>query len=197
MSTDCKLNFKPNEQQLCTRQCESVEEFGLKDQPDIGWQAKTSNSDASVGEEPTWTVGQWGACSAKECGKGIQQRIVECKMLFKFSGSVAVLPEDQCHHETKPETQQSCMQRPCDEENEIDQPAQLLIKLKSAKIANIEDKEPSASESHHSTTLLDSTINEISNRNDDLQSNSFNDFLSPFQWIIAGFTDCTAQCLGG
>ena len=202
LSTNCKLNLKPNEQQLCSRECDSVEEFGLKDQPDIGWQTKAS-ADVLVGEEPTWTVGEWSVCST-ECGKGIQQRLVECKILFKFSGTIATLPDDQCHHESRPGEQQPCFVRPCDEENEIEQPAQLLIKLKSGstKAYNQDDKESSAilaspSEPHQSTTLLDSSINEISNRNDDIQSNSFNDFLSPYQWIIAGFTDCSAPCLGG
>lgn len=201
LSTDCKLDLKPNEQQLCTRECDSIEEFGLKDQPDVGWQTKTSNLDALVGEEPTWVHGEWNACSA-DCGKGIQQRIVECKMLFKFSGTVATLPEDQCHHDLKPKNEQSCFLRPCDDENEIEQSSIILNKFKGAKNTNNEESIgsiiASPSEPHQSTTLLlDGSINEISNRNNDLQSNNYNDFLNPHHWIISGFTDCTAPCLGG
>lgn len=188
-----------------------MEEFGLKDQPDVGWQKPNKEP---VSEEPAWVAGEWSGCSA-DCGQGMRQRTVECKMLFKFSGTVATLPDDQCHHESRPESKQPCFTRPCDEENEIDQETPELpkfsLKTKSPEIgrqssstkANSHHEESSGiiaspSEPQHSTTLLDGSINEISNRNDDnVHSSSFNEFLSPYQWIIAGFTDCSSPCLGG
>ena len=207
LSVDCKLNLKPAEQQLCRKECESIEEIGLKDQPMMNFQKPID----LVGEEPTWTANEWSSCSA-DCGQGFQKRIVECKILFKFSGTVAILPDDQCHHETRPDFQKSCFLTQCDEENEIEQETNRLMNKHKNKnhlessmkqsFTKTNNEESSAiiaspSEPAHSTTLLDSTINEISNRNDDLQSNNFNDFLSSYQWIIAGFTDCTAPCLGG
>lgn len=209
---NCRLNLKPAEQQLCTRECDSMEEFGLKDQPDVGWQKPNKEL---VSEEPAWVAGEWSGCSA-DCGQGMQQRTVECKMLFKFSGTVATLPDDQCHHESRPEPKQPCFTRPCDEENEIDQEvperAKYALKNKSpeidrqsAKPTNSQPEESSGiialpSEPQHSTTLLDGSMNEISSRNDDVHSNSFNEFnefLGAYQWIIAGFTDCSSPCLGG
>lgn len=188
---------------MCTRQCDSIEEFGLKDQPDIGWR-QTTDKDL-ISEEPTWVVGEWSSCS-NECGQGKQRRVVECKMLFRLSGTVATLPDEQCHLESKPEIEKDCLnKRPCDEENEIEQETK-LYKHKVGSTKNHEKINDEAnqvivampSEPAHSTILLDSSINEISNRNDDINSNNnFNDFSSPYRWKEAGFTDCTAQCLGG
>lgn len=207
--------MKPSEQQLCLKECNTVDELSLlKDQPNTNLQQSSTTSNGlsnNVGDEPTWVAGEWSTCSA-ECNEGKQERNVECKILFKFSGTVATLPDDQCHVESRPENEKTCFLRPCEEENEIEQSNQFIYKkYKNNKHHNLvdkltnklnEDKESAIvialpSEPHQSTTSLDASINEISNKNDDLQQSNFNDFLSPYQWIIAGFTDCSEPCLGG
>lgn len=58
-----------------------------------------------------WFVGQWSQCSA-ECGNGQKTRDVAC--MKKFANNLLhVVPDENCHGEEKPSTQEECTVSTC------------------------------------------------------------------------------------
>ena len=54
----------------------------------------------------------WGPCSA-DCGEGIRERRVECKIFLEFSKTVATLPDRKCPG-PKPPMTEICFAGLCD-----------------------------------------------------------------------------------
>ncbi|XP_043795099.1 A disintegrin and metalloproteinase with thrombospondin motifs 9-like isoform X3 [Apis laboriosa] len=60
-----------------------------------------------------WRTSNWTPCS-KECGQGIQTRTVSCHRVNRY-GLIDPTPTDNCPIDQKPENQQFCKLRECDD----------------------------------------------------------------------------------
>ena len=119
---------------------------------------------------------QWSPCSAS-CGEGIRFRKVSCKIFLEFSKTVATLPDPECPGLKPPETE-ICVERPsCGEE-------QMLADTVSIVRDTLRGEQ------------LGPEILPLMDHGQEKELPALT--LEPsYTWKIAGFTTCTASCLGG
>jgi len=120
-----------------------------------------------VSTNPNFIIDLWSPCSAS-CGEGIRFRKVECKIFLEFSKTVATLPDRECPGLKPPETE-ICVDKPsCG-------PDQILS---------------------DNVNIVSETL-PIVNGPEILPLISEEEKEPAYAWKIAGFTTCTASCLGG
>ena len=115
----------------------------------------------------SFIIDQWSPCSAS-CGEGIKFRKVECKIFLEFSKTVATLPDKECPGIKHPETQ-IC----------VEQPSCGADQIQSDNVNILSETLPSI----NGPEILALTSEESKEPS--------------YMWKIAGFTTCTASCLGG
>ena len=57
-----------------------------------------------------WVSSEWGACSETTCGTGLQQRLVQCRVL-EASGRDTVVSDDRCSAALRPAHERECIIR--------------------------------------------------------------------------------------
>jgi hypothetical protein len=125
----------------------------------------------------SFIVGEWSSCSTS-CGKGIRKRSVECKIFLEFSRTVARLPDSQCPG-FKPIDFEVCITRECD-----------------APVIQDEgpDEEDVDDEDDKDNNIITSGVEKPVNKMIPLSKIGID---LGYYWKSAGFTQCTASCLGG
>ena len=128
-------------------------------------------------------MGEWSACSAS-CGKGIKKRAVECKIFLQFSKTVARLQDSQCP-EPKPKEIEVCVIKDCDaakgDDTEDD-----------GDEDDMDDNDDDDDDSDND--IINSRVEKPVNKMVPLSKMGID---SKYFWKSAGFTACTASCLGG
>ena len=121
----------------------------------------------------SFIVDSWSPCSSS-CGEGVRFRKVECKIFMEFSKTVATLPDKECPG-VKPAETEICVETPSCESPGREQ-------IMSDELNVLSETLPSVNEPETLPLLLgDAAIEEEPS----------------YVWKIAGFTTCTASCLGG
>ena len=121
----------------------------------------------------SFIVDSWSSCSAS-CGEGMRFRKVECKIFMEFSKTVAVLPDKECPGLKPAETEICVEMSSCGPG-----PEQIL----SDHVNNVRQE----------TLTIDTAPETLAL----LQDEARPDPGPSYSWKIAGFTTCTASCLGG
>ena len=115
----------------------------------------------------SFIIDLWSPCSAS-CGEGIRFRKVECKIFLEFSKTVATLPDRECPGLKPPETE-ICVDKPsCGPDQILSDNVNIVSE--TLPIVNGPEILPLISEEEKEPV---------------------------YAWKIAGFTTCTASCLGG
>ena len=115
----------------------------------------------------------WSPCSST-CGEGVRFRKVECKIFMEFSKTVATLPDKECPG-VKPAETEICVETPSCESPDQDQ-------VMADQITILSETLPSLNEPETLPLLVGDEAREEE---------------TGYVWKIAGFTTCTASCLGG
>ena len=67
-------------------------------------------SHISTGYTYRWFSSEWGLCSETTCGTGLQQRLVQCRML-ESSGRDRVVSDELCDGVSRPDHERECVMR--------------------------------------------------------------------------------------
>ena len=122
----------------------------------------------------SFIVDAWSSCSAS-CGEGMRFRKVECKIFMEFSKTVATLPDKECPG-VKPAETEICVEvASCSGSGEHEQILSDHVNIREETLAIVNAPETMAV----------------------LQDEARPDPGPSYSWKIAGFTTCTASCLGG
>ena len=118
------------------------------------------------------------------CGEGIRHREVHCKIFLEFSRTIATLPDKQCTG-PKPVETEKCTREPCVP----------LDNSLSYRIDTVDDS------GYVDTNVMD-TYRSSSNTGHSGYEGSVkvapgSSVHTTYSWKEAGYTPCTATCLGG
>ncbi|XP_022258891.1 ADAMTS-like protein 1 isoform X2 [Limulus polyphemus] len=133
---------------------------------------------AELSGDPWFEVSDWEPCSVT-CGEGTRRRIVECKIFLEFSRSVATLPDRECPG-PQPANLEKCFPRPCSLDQNKDE-------LKN----NVDDKNIQPGP-FYDTKFVTSPDLKPTNKEGGKMGIEVT-----YSWRKAGFTPCSASCLGG
>ncbi|XP_076668534.1 ADAMTS-like no long nerve cord isoform X2 [Andrena cerasifolii] len=140
--------------------------------------------DQPIPSESTFIAEEWSPCSVT-CGEGIKHRDVHCKIFLEFSRTIADLPDRQCLG-PKPVQTEKCVMEPCS----------MIENSLSYGIDTVGDSgyaEPSLTDTYRSSaggssgSGYDGGIKVVPGR----------DVQTTYSWKEAGYTPCSATCLGG
>ena len=120
----------------------------------------------------SFIVDVWSPCSSS-CGEGMRFRKVECKIFMEFSKTVASLPDKECPG-VKPAETEICVEAPS-----CQAPGGQVM---ADRLSVLSQTLPSLNEPETLPLLLGDSSSEED---------------GGYIWKIAGFTTCTASCLGG
>ncbi|XP_034173183.2 ADAMTS-like no long nerve cord isoform X1 [Osmia lignaria lignaria] len=140
--------------------------------------------DQPIPSESTFIAEEWSPCSVT-CGEGIKHREVRCKIFLEFSRTIADLPDRQCSG-PKPIETEKCVMGPCSAiENSL-----------TYGIDTVGDSgyaEPSLTDTYRSSAGSSSG----SGYDAGIKVAPGSDVQTTFSWKEAGYTACSATCLGG
>ncbi|XP_060823281.1 protein madd-4-like [Bombus pascuorum] len=140
--------------------------------------------DQPIPSESTFIAKEWSPCSVT-CGEGVRHREVRCKIYLEFSRTVADLPDRQCSG-PKPLEKEKCMMGPCN----------LIENSLTYGIDTVGDSgyaEPSLTDTYRSSAGSSSG----SGYDAGIKVAPGSDVQTTYSWKEAGYTPCSATCLGG
>lgn len=141
--------------------------------------------DQPIPSESTFIAEDWSPCSVT-CGEGIRHREVHCKIFLEFSRTIAMLPDRQCSG-PKPIETEKCVMEPCN----------LLENSLTYGIDTVGDSgyaEPSLTDSSYRSSAGSSSG---SGYEGGIKVAPGSDVQTTYSWKEAGYTPCSATCLGG
>ncbi|CAD6208910.1 GSCOCG00010724001-RA-CDS [Cotesia congregata] len=131
-------------------------------------------------EKLQFIADEWSTCSAT-CGEGIRHREVHCKIFLEFSRTIAKLPDRQCTG-LKPVETEKCMIRACG----------LMENSLSYRVDTVGDS------GYEESNLMDSFRSASSDEYEgSVKVATGNSGQTTYSWKEAGYSACTASCLGG
>ncbi|XP_076658795.1 ADAMTS-like no long nerve cord isoform X2 [Halictus rubicundus] len=142
--------------------------------------------DQPIPSESTFIADDWSPCSVT-CGEGIRHRDVKCKIFLEFSRTIANLPDRQCSG-PKPIQTEKCMMEPCG----------MIENNLSFGIDAVGDSgyaEPSLTDDSYNRPSGGSSGG--SGYDSGIKVAPGSDVETTYSWKEAGYTSCSATCLGG
>ncbi|XP_054005175.1 protein madd-4 isoform X1 [Hylaeus anthracinus] len=140
--------------------------------------------DQPIPSESTFIADEWSPCSVT-CGEGTRHRDVRCKIFLEFSRTIANLPDRQCSG-PKPSKVEKCVMEPCN----------MIENSLSYGIDTVGDSgyaEPSLTDTYRSSAGSSGG----SGYDGSIKVAPGSDVQTTYSWKQAGYTPCTATCLGG
>ncbi|XP_043685807.1 protein madd-4 isoform X2 [Vespula pensylvanica] len=149
--------------------------------------------DQPIPSESTFIAEEWSPCSVT-CGDGIRRREVHCKIFLEFSRTIAKLPDRQCSG-PKPEETEKCVMEPCG----------LIENSLSYRIDTVGDSgyaESSLTDSYKSSSSSGGVgtglaAGSASGYESGIKVAPGRNVQTTYSWKEAGYTPCSATCLGG
>ncbi|XP_032685179.1 protein madd-4 isoform X3 [Odontomachus brunneus] len=142
-------------------------------------------TDQPVPSESTFIAEEWSSCSVS-CGEGVRHREVHCKIFLEFSQTIAMLPDKQCLG-PKPVETEKCTMRPCG----------LLENSLPFRIDTVDDGGYSESSLMGSSYRSSLGSSGGSGYDSGIKVAPGSDVQTTYSWKEAGYTSCSATCLGG
>ncbi|XP_029038021.2 protein madd-4 isoform X3 [Osmia bicornis bicornis] len=140
--------------------------------------------DQPIPSESTFIAEEWSPCSVT-CGEGIKHREVRCKIFLEFSRTIADLPDRQCSG-PKPIETEKCVMGPCSAiENSLT--------YGNYTVGDSGYVKPSLTDTYRSSAVSSSG----SGYDAGIKVAPGSDVQTTFSWKEAGYTACSATCLGG
>ncbi|XP_022257706.1 uncharacterized protein LOC106472631 isoform X3 [Limulus polyphemus] len=189
ISGECDYRTRPETKRTCTSEitCPLNEKSvpNINPQEDappehfgaLPW-TQQSFDPSEVSKDPWFVVSDWQSCSVT-CGEGIRRRFVECKIFLEFSRSVANLPDRECPGR-RPSDVEKCFSRPCALDQNKDEADNSIDEEKNKADRFFDGK--------HGIPL-DATVQSRLGGKVGIEVT--------YSWRKAGFTPCSASCLGG
>lgn len=119
------------------------------------------------------------------CGEGVRRRQVNCKIFLEFSQTIAKLPDDQCLG-PKPVETEKCVMEPCS-----------LLENSLYRIDTVGDSGYADSGLTDSYSRSSSGSSGGSAYDSSIKVAPGSDVQTTYSWKEAGYTSCSATCLGG
>ncbi|XP_076245168.1 ADAMTS-like no long nerve cord isoform X2 [Calliopsis andreniformis] len=187
ISKDCDLAERPHTEQECKTNvpcpiyAEEMTQPLMQPYPPPPISEKLI--DQPIPSESTFIAEEWSPCSVT-CGEGIRHREVHCKIFLEFSRTIADLPDRQCSG-PKPEEREKCVMEPC---NMIENSLYGIDPVGDSGYA-----EPSLTDTYRSSAGGSSG----SGYDTGIKVAAGKDVQTTYSWKEAGYTPCSATCLGG
>ncbi|XP_023245593.1 ADAMTS-like protein 3 [Copidosoma floridanum] len=196
VSSDCDPAQRPKSQQECrapaNADCSTYADEMMQAYPLAPVPEKLI--DQPVPSQSTFVADEWSACSAS-CGEGVRHRQVHCKIYLEFSRTIAKLPDHQCTG-PKPPQEEKCALEPC----------HLLENSLAYRIDPVGDSSYAESSDgfRSSSSALASAVSSYTGGGGsgggyegNVKVASGSSVKTTYSWQEAGYTDCSATCLGG
>ncbi|XP_015601072.1 protein madd-4 isoform X2 [Cephus cinctus] len=189
LSTDCDLGEHPRTEQECrtNNPCAvyDTDDFSLPlMHPYPAPPVPEKLIDQAVPSDSTFIVDEWSPCSVT-CGEGIRHREVHCKIFLEFSRTIVKLPNHQCSG-PKPIETERCEMEPCS----------ILDNSLSYRMDTVGDSgyaESSMTDQYRSGSR--GSGGESYEGSVKIAAGIATE--TTFSWREAGYTHCSATCLGG
>ncbi|XP_012346954.1 protein madd-4 isoform X4 [Apis florea] len=188
ISKDCDLAERPHTEQECKTNIpcpiygEEMTQPLMQPYPPPPVSEKLI--DQPIPSESTFIADEWSSCSVT-CGEGIRHREVRCKIYLEFSRTIADLPDRQCSG-PKPIEKEKCVMAPCN----------VIENSLTYGIDTVDDSgyaEPSLADTYRSSSSGSSG----SGYDGGIKVAPGSDVQTTYSWKEAGYTPCSATCLGG
>ncbi|XP_043281703.1 protein madd-4 [Venturia canescens] len=187
-SSDCDATERPRDEQECKTNEPCVNYSDEMNNQPLGQPyppppVPEKLIDQKVPAESTFIADEWSSCSVT-CGEGIRHREVHCKIFLEFSRTIATLPDKQCAGPKPPETEK-CTAEACTP----------LDNSLSYRIDTVGDS--GYEESNLMDSYRSSSGSGLSSYESDVKVAPGSSVRTTYSWKEAGYTSCTATCLGG